>query len=53
MFISWLRWLWYHDNVRDNDDYDDDVHDVEYADDSNNHDGNVQLLIGKIFVNTM
>ena len=43
MSIWWLRWLWCHGYVHDNDDYDDDVSDVEYADDSNNHDVNVQL----------
>ena len=29
------------------------MNDVEYADDSNNNDVNVQLEIGKIFVNTI
>ena len=43
MFIWWFRWVWYHDNVHDNDDYDDGVYDVEYASDSNNRDANVQF----------
>jgi hypothetical protein len=42
----WLRWLWYHDNVHDIDDDDDDVYDVEYADDSNNYDVDVQFSMG-------
>ena len=42
----WLRWLWYNGKDHDIDDDDDDVYDVVYADDSNNHDVNVQLSIG-------